>query len=144
MSQSPYCAVVVDDDAAVLASIRFVLEAEGLNVLTFESAKAVLAADLPEQGCLILDQLMPGATGLELLSQLRQRGVELPALLLTSSATPAVRRAAQAAETPVLEKPVFGETLVRTFLDRASTGRRPTARPRRPVRGIRENQQPPA
>lgn len=121
MSRNACCAIVVDDDVAVLASIRFVLEAEGLSVQTYGSVEAVLAADLPEQGCLILDQVMPGATGLEVLAQLRRRGVDLPALLLTSSATPAVRRVAEAAGAPVLEKPVFGETLVRAFMDTLAT-----------------------
>ncbi|MDG2520260.1 response regulator [Caulobacter segnis] len=122
MYRNSYCAIVVDDDAAVLASIRFVLETEGLYVQTYDSVAAVLEADLPEQGCLILDQVMPGATGLEVLAQLRRRGVDLPALLLTSSATPAVRRIAEAAGAPVLEKPVFGETLVKAFMDTLAIG----------------------
>lgn len=134
VSKKPCCAIVVDDDAAVLASIRFMLEAEGVCVQTYDCAQAVLAADLQECGCLILDQVMPGMTGLELLAQLRQRGVDLPALLLTSSATPAVRRAAQAADVPVLEKPVFGETLVRAFMDNAGSGV-----PRRHGRGARSS-----
>lgn len=132
MSPKPCCAIVVDDDAAVLASIRFMLEAEGVCVQTFDCVQAALSADLPERGCLILDQVMPGMTGLELLAQLRRRGVDLPAFLLTSSATPAVRRAARAADVPVLEKPVFGETLVRAFLDNARTDA-----PRRHGRGAR-------
>lgn len=132
MSKKPCCAIVVDDDAAVLASIRFMLEAEGVCVQTFDCVQAALSADLPECGCLILDQVMPGMTGLDLLAQLRRRGVDLPAFLLTSSATLAVRRAAQAADIPVLEKPVFGETLVRAFMDNART-----AVPRRYGRGAR-------
>jgi CheY-like chemotaxis protein len=51
--------------------------------------------------------------GLEVLRRVRARGLEMPAILLTSNATPALRaRAAAAGVWLVLEKPIMDGALV--------------------------------
>jgi FixJ family two-component response regulator len=102
----PSAVGVVDDDPAVLDSFRFMLEVAGYRVLTFRSASEFLdrAADPP--CCLILDQQMPGLTGLELAERLRSDGILLPILLVTGCPSPAiVARAAELGIEGVLEKP---------------------------------------
>ena len=56
--------------------------------------------------CLIIDQHMPGMTGLELAQKLRDDDDAIPILLITGSPSPAiVARAAQLGIVKVLEKP---------------------------------------
>lgn len=105
--------VVVDNDAAVLGALKFALELEGYSVAPFRSAAEVLAEKhLPASGCLVVDFDLTGMNGLDLVAALRNRSVRLPAILITGSASREVRRRAAAANMPVVEKPLFGNTLL--------------------------------
>jgi two-component system, LuxR family, response regulator FixJ len=104
--------VVVDDDPAVCNSLEFALEIEGFCVRLYSSGNDLLnAPELPPHGCLITDHNMPGMTGLELLAELRRRGVTLPALLITSNPSAALLAQAAHAGVAVIEKPLLGEAL---------------------------------
>jgi two-component system response regulator FixJ len=97
---------IVDDDPAVLDSLKFLLEVVGYRVATYPSAAAFLGDGVDGSTCLIVDQHMPGMTGLELTRQLRNNGATIPILLITGSPSPAiVARAAQLGIVNVLEKP---------------------------------------
>lgn len=97
---------VVDDDPAVLDSLRFLLEAAGHTVATYASAVAFLADRVTKHACLILDHHMPQMTGLELVIRLRAAGTAIPVLLITGSVSPAIaRRARELGIEQVLEKP---------------------------------------
>ena len=64
--------LVVDDDAAVRAALKFALEVEGFRVRVYDSAAALLADDsLPVRACLVIDYRMPDIDGLELVDRLR-------------------------------------------------------------------------
>ena len=104
---------VVDDDAAVRDSLRFLLEAAGFSVLTFQSAEQFLAAtDQDGIDCLLLDHHMPQVTGLELLRRLRRAGWELPVALMTGSpSAQLMRRALELGAVAVLEKPLTDQAL---------------------------------
>ncbi len=105
--------VVVDNDAALLGALKFALELEGYAVTPFRSAAEVLAEKhLPASGCLVVDFDLIGMNGLDLVAALRNRSVGLPAILITGSASREVRRRAAAANMPIVEKPLFGNTLV--------------------------------
>jgi len=112
----PPVVFVVDDDAAVRRALEFALDLEGFAVETFESGEALLLR-LPSEGpgCLVLDERLPGVSGLATLRQLRDRRVDLPAILVTSHPNALLREAAARAGTPILEKPLMGETLVATI-----------------------------
>jgi len=99
---------VVDDDAAVRDSLRFLLEAAGFSVATFASAEQFLAVtDADGVDCLLLDHHMPQVTGLELLRRLRRAGWELPVALMTGSpSVQLMRRALELGAVVVLEKPL--------------------------------------
>lgn len=114
--------VVVDDDAAVRSSLAFSLDLQGFDVSTCESGEALLNRALPAGGaCLVLDERLPGISGMEALRQLRQRDVTLPAILITSHPKPDLRAAAAAAGVPIVEKPLIGDALM-TSIRRALTG----------------------
>jgi FixJ family two-component response regulator len=99
---------VVDDDDAVRDSLRFLLEIVGYPVATYRSAAQFQdEATVDHVACLIVDQHMPEQTGLQLVSQLRGRGVRLPVVLITGSASPdLIRRAGELSVVKVLEKPL--------------------------------------
>ena len=108
--------LVVDDDAAVRNSLKFSLELEGFAVRLFAKAQALLNAPrLPSLGCIVIDYYLPDMTGLELLSELRCRGVRLPAFLITGHPSVAVRQRAADAGVVIVEKPLLGNGLIETI-----------------------------
>ncbi len=118
---------VVDDDDAVCRALAFALDLEGFGVETFPSGEALLKHDLPEaNACVVIDERLPGVSGLETLRRLRGRQIRLPVILMTSHPKTAFRAAAEEAGAPLLEKPLLSDTLVATIhevLDRRSRER---------------------
>lgn len=75
---------VIDDDPEVRLALEFMLTCEGYKVKVYESASGFLADDIPSQpGCIIADIRMPGMSGIELFSQLRERNYPVPLIFLT-------------------------------------------------------------
>ena len=104
--------VLVDDDPAVRASLKFSLELEGFKVETFDSGETLLSqAKLPTPNCLVLDYRLPGIDGLSLLSLLRERGETSPAVIITSNPTRAMRQRTTEAGAVLIEKPLLGDSL---------------------------------
>jgi FixJ family two-component response regulator len=107
---------VVDDDAAVRSALAFALDLEGYQVRTYASGEALLQSGSPtEPGCLVLDERLPGASGMETLRLLRERSVNLPAVFVTSHPKPSFRTEAALADAPILEKPLLDEALTATI-----------------------------
>lgn len=98
---------VVDDDSAMRQSLQFLIESHGYHVETFPSAEDFLAYYQPTmRGCLILDVRMPGMGGLKLHETLRQRGHQIPVILLTAHGdVPMAVKAMRAGAFDFLEKP---------------------------------------
>ena len=105
---------VVDDDNAVRESLRFLLETAGFTVVDFGSARQFLAdAQTDHLACLVVDQHMPDLTGLQLVAQLRDRGILLPVALITGSPSPdLLQRAHELGVAKVLEKPLADDILL--------------------------------
>lgn len=75
---------ILDDDDAVRDSTAFLLEANGIAAQTFGSPREFLRTFDPEQAaCLLLDHHMPEMTGLEVLKQLRSRGIGTPVIVFS-------------------------------------------------------------
>jgi len=105
--------VVVDDDPAVRDSLKFSLEIEGFTVLVYADAGELLhAGELPFCNCLVVDQRLPGMSGLDLIASLRKRQVDAPAILITSQPTVAVSERAAKTDVPIVEKPLLGNALL--------------------------------
>ena len=111
---------VVDDDEAVRDSMRAVLESFGIDVSDYPSAGDFLArVSAPTNGCMLLDLHMPGMSGLELLELMRQRGWDLPVIVITGRSDDLLKeRALRAGVVALLDKPVDESTLMNA-LDRA-------------------------
>lgn len=112
-SSSKLNVIVVDDDPAVLSSLKFSLEIEGLSVSCFHSGTELLAvADSLKSGCMVIDYHLFDMNGLELLGKLRDRSISIPALLITSYPSAVVRKRAAEAGAQIVEKPLLGNLLV--------------------------------
>jgi FixJ family two-component response regulator len=75
---------IVDDDAAVRDSLRYLLESAELEVEEFSSAESFLKTYSPYRvGCLLLDIRMPGMGGIKLLEKLAVRKFFLPIIIIT-------------------------------------------------------------
>jgi FixJ family two-component response regulator len=108
--------LIADDDADVLNALRFALELEGYQVGAFDTGSALLdAASAGEAACLVIDQILPETTGLELIMRLRARGVTAPAVLITTNLPAHLRARAQALAVPIVEKPLLTDALFSTI-----------------------------
>lgn len=105
---------VVDDDAAVRDSLRWLMDSVGLRVVPFDSGEAFLDAVTPDrEGCVLLDLRMPGLSGLEVHAQLRERGVELPVIVVSGHGdVPMAVRALKSGVVDFIEKPFKDQELL--------------------------------
>lgn len=103
---------IIDDDDAVRDSTRALLESYGYQVRDYASAERYLSDSDAESQCLVVDQHMPGMTGLDLLEKLRARGVRTPALMMTGRSDPNLEPRLTRMGVALLHKPVSEEQLV--------------------------------
>jgi DNA-binding response OmpR family regulator len=84
----PSRVIVVEDEEHLAAGLRFNLEARGYDVETFEKgegARERLAdVSLPTVDLVVLDVMLPGISGLDVVRTLRREGNTVPVLLLTA------------------------------------------------------------
>ncbi len=77
--------LVVDDEPHIVAVLRAYLEREGHEVLTAADGEAALElATGARPDLLVLDVMLPGRSGFEVLRALRAAGSDLPVILLTA------------------------------------------------------------
>lgn len=130
---------IVDDDDAVRESLALTLKLAGYRVRPFASAQDLLAAYQPDQaGCLLLDQRMPGMSGLELQKALAERGSTLPVVFLSAYGdVPTTVLAVKRGAVDFLEKPVTKERLLGRIAEALAQDRRQReeAAARRDLRG---------
>lgn len=103
---------VVDDDEAVRDAVRFLLETVDYAVRAYESPLRMLGDGWRNLDCLVVDQHMPGMTGLEMLGRMRADGVRLPVVLITGSISPDLERRAAELGARVLVKPLVEDDLL--------------------------------
>jgi FixJ family two-component response regulator len=104
---------VVDDDPAVCNSLKFSLELEGFAVRAYRSGVEFLAADdFHDCKCFIIDQRMPGMSGMDVIAALRERKVSTPTILVISQTNKVLSARAAEAKVPIIEKPLLNNALV--------------------------------
>jgi two-component system response regulator FixJ len=115
--------VVIDDDEAVLDSLRVLLESEGFNVETFERASTFLERfDEGLSRCIVTDVRMPDMDGLELLEALAVRGRLPPVIVITGHGdVPLAVQAMKLGAHDFIEKP-FDTTALMMSIRAALTG----------------------
>jgi FixJ family two-component response regulator len=105
---------IVDDDLSVRRSTERLVQAAGLKVETFTSAKEFLAdARFEGPACLVLDVRMPGLSGMDLQRELTQAGIRIPIIFITGHGDiPMSVRAMKAGAVEFLTKPFRSRALL--------------------------------
>ena len=112
--QPPAVAIVilVEDDTALLQALRFMFLSEGFDAIACETGEALLDLTLPSgRFCLVIDERLPGMSGIAALQTLRERGVTAPAVMITTHPSERLCAAARDALATVIEKPLVGDAL---------------------------------
>jgi FixJ family two-component response regulator len=111
---------VVDDDAGVRNSLRWLIESAGFRATTYASAKEFLKGfDRETPGCLLLDVRLSRHSGLDLQQQLVAEGIPIPVIMITGHGDiPTAVRAMRNGALDFIEKP-FDDKLL---LDRVRQG----------------------
>jgi len=106
---------VIDPDPVARNGLRTLLHRIGVDVSTFDSAESyLLAAGGRHLACLIVDLLLPGMSGLELLRRLRSAGEDVPVVLLADeSDVPTAVAAMREGATDFIEKPYVDVAVIR-------------------------------
>jgi two-component system response regulator FixJ len=105
---------VIDDDDAARDSLAFLLRAAEFDVRAYEAATAFLAElDRAPRGCVITDVRMPEVSGIDLLRRLRERGNDMPVIVITGHADiPLAVEAMKCGAADFFEKPYDDEALI--------------------------------
>lgn len=78
--------LVIEDEADIRRILKDLLEAQGFHVVDLASGQAILhQVELYHPDVLLVDQMMPGVTGSELISQVRndEKYASLPIIMVT-------------------------------------------------------------
>jgi len=110
---------VVDDSPAVRQSLRLLLGARGYGVDTFSGADELLLIAKPgDFDCYVIDLKLDGMDGFALLEELRQRGIEAPAIMISGWELPTLEVTAhRAGFVALVRKPMMDTSLVRVLRD---------------------------
>ena len=105
---------VVDDDASMRRALTNLFESVGLKVEAFGSALQLLQAKPPQvPSCLVLDIRLPGASGLDLQSDLAKANIHTPIIFITGHADiPMTVRAMKGGAIDFLTKPVRDQDIL--------------------------------
>src|SRR6185295_9215082 len=105
---------VIDDDASMRDAVSRLLNAVGLTVQTFASAREFLNRRLPDvPGCVVLDVRLPGLSGLDLQREMVERGIHIPVVFITGHGDiPMSVQAMKAGAVEFLTKPFRDQDLL--------------------------------
>jgi two-component system phosphate regulon response regulator OmpR len=138
MAEAPADVLVVDDDARLRALLSRFLAEQGHRVaVAADAAEARAALGAMAFDLIVLDVMMPGENGLDLVESLRRAGNETPVLMLTARGDPDDRVAGfERGADDYLPKPFDPRELalrIRTILRRAAPAPAAVAAPLGPV-----------
>jgi DNA-binding response OmpR family regulator len=101
--------LIVEDEEHLANGLKFNLEAEGMGVRVVGDGESALKILLPNSGnidAVVLDVMLPGISGFEVVSELRKARQYLPVLMLTARGRPEdVLRGFEAGVDDYLPKP---------------------------------------
>ena len=81
--EAPPIVGVIDADPAARAALKTLLQPVGVELAIFDSAESyLLSGSTRKVACLIVDLMLPGMSGLELLRRLRSNGNDVPVIVL--------------------------------------------------------------
>ena len=116
--------VVVDVDDAVRAAIGMLLQASGIAYRAYPGGREFLDGQgWLDAACLVLDVKMPVMNGLELLKEIRSRGIALPVIVMTGHGdVPMAVTAMKLGAYDFIEKPFDESHVLRLIGEAAASG----------------------
>lgn len=117
--------LLIEDEPHIVAALRFLLQREGHTVFDHgDGEDAIHRIRAIQPDLVILDVMLPGRTGMQILQDLRDDGAtrDLPVLMLTAKGQKKDREAAESAGVSLfMTKPFANEEILRNvkaLLDR--------------------------
>ena len=116
--------LVADDDPQIAALLREALTADGhFVVVTRDGGEALRTFETARFSLLVVDYQMPVKSGVQVIQELRARGLTVPALLVSSHVPDEVRRSlAEDPRVAVLDKP-FSLAELRSAVEKLTRSR---------------------
>jgi FixJ family two-component response regulator len=114
MSADAPTVFVIDDDAAVRASIQGLLKSVNLRSEAFGTAEEFVHSKRPDgPGCLVLDVSLPGVNGLDFQRELADAGIRIPIIFVTGHGDiPMTVKAMKSGAVEFLTKPFLDQDLL--------------------------------
>ena len=121
MTAADMVIAIVDDDDSVRRALRRLMVSFSFRPVDYPSGEAFLSSlqtCVPD--CVLLDLHMPGRNGLQVLEAMRQRGIKVPAVVITANLQPEMRnQCMEAGAVAYLSKPLERD-LVFSVIQRAT------------------------
>ena len=118
---APLRILAVDNEPSVTLSLRFVFAEAPYELTCVDNGNTALArldagSDLYD--VVIVDEKMPGLTGLELVSAIRQRGINAKIIVVSAHLSPEIRKAYKRLGVQVMFSKPFNVEQLRAAVDR--------------------------
>lgn len=117
--------LVIDDDPSIRGFLEALLAIEGYEVFTAaDGIDGLCAVDRHQPDCVLLDVMMPGVDGFQVLTTLRSaaRHAHLPVVMISAASdSESARRARQLGADRFLAKPFEMEHLLSALLELCAT-----------------------
>lgn len=121
MSTGALRILAVDNEPSVTFSLRFILNAPRYELTAVENGDAALAkvdSGMEQYDIIIVDQKMPHMSGVELVEQLRKRGVTSKIMVLSAHISPEIREAYERMDVYLMFPKPFDVGALRSAVDR--------------------------
>ncbi len=124
MTQLAGTILVVDDNAALAENLAEILGDVGYRAAVADSAEAALdTIGRGDVAALITDYRLPGLNGAQLISEIRRRGINIPAVVISAHTDPkTIALARSAGALDVLAKPINIGHLISVVEDLGNDG----------------------
>ena len=78
--------VLIEDDPSIRKLVEYSLSSNGISIVSFPSGEEAFESDLKDAELFILDIMLPGMDGMEILSRIRKDPVlgRVPVIMLTA------------------------------------------------------------
>ncbi len=118
---APLRILAVDNEPSVTLSMRYVFDGPRYEIATVDDGDAALArldADPDPFDVIIVDQKMPHLTGIELVGEIRKRGIAGKILVLSAHLSSEIRDAYERMDVHVMFSKPFDIDMLRSAVDR--------------------------
>ena len=117
--KAPLKILAVDNEPSITLSLSYIFEGPRYELTGVESAQAALAGpDVHRYDVIIVDHKMPQLTGVELVGEIRKRGVSGKIMVLSAQLSPEVRDAYERMDVHVMLAKPFDISDLRSAVER--------------------------